>query len=72
MVQITLGSLFVKGEGEETSEKHRECRHKGIRQGKVDIRRARVRDIGEAAADHVKERIGREMLPYVRRHDGHG
>ena len=26
-------------------------------------------DIGEAAADHVKERIGREMLTYGRRHN---
>ena len=72
-VQIALGSLFVKGEERGRLErKHRERRHEGIRQGNVDIRTARVRDIGEAAADHVKERIGREMLPYVRRHDGHG
>jgi hypothetical protein len=32
---------------------------------------ARVWDIGEATADHVKERIGREMLTYGRRHDRH-
>src|SRR5262249_56980149 len=52
--------------------KHGERRHKSIRQGNVDTCATRVWDVGEAAADDVKERIGREMLPYVRRHDGHG
>ena len=71
-VQIALGSLFVKGEERGRLErKHGERRHEGICQGNVDIRTARVRDIGEAAADHVKEGIGREMLTDVRRHDGH-
>ena len=44
--------LLIKGEERGRLErKHGERRHEGIRQGNVDIRIARVRDIGEAVAD---------------------
>ena len=32
----------------------------------------RIRDGGEAASDQVKERIGREILAYFGRNNGHG
>ena len=33
---------------------------------------ARIRNGGEAAADQVEERIGREMLAFFGSHNGHG
>jgi hypothetical protein len=68
-VHMALGSLLVKGEERGRLEsKQGARRHEGSRQGHVDIRTARVWEIGAAAADHVQERSGREMLPYGRRH----
>src|SRR5713101_4459211 len=47
-VQIALGPLLVKGEERGRFEgKHGERRHKGIREGNVDILTARIRDGGE-------------------------
>jgi hypothetical protein len=61
-VHIALGPLLVKGQERGRCEgKHGERRHEGIRSGNVDILTARLRDIGEAASNHVKKRIGREM-----------
>ena len=72
-VQIALGPLLVKGEERGRFERtHGERRHEGIRSGNVSILTARLRDVGEAASDQVKERIGREMLAFFGSNNGHG
>jgi hypothetical protein len=70
---MALGSLLLTGEERgRLARTHGERRHESIRQGNVDTRTARGREVSEAAADSVKACIGRERLPSVRRHDGHG
>src|SRR6266851_7874244 len=72
-VHIALGPLLVKGEERGRFErKHGERRHEGIREGNVSMLTARIRNVGEAASDHVKERIGREMLTFLGSNNRHG
>src|SRR5262245_42214305 len=60
-VQIALGPLLGKGEERGRLEgKPGERRHQSIRSGNADLPTARIRDIGEAASDQVKERSSRE------------
>jgi len=70
---MALRSLF--GERQERGRfegHHGTGRHERIRAGHVGIVQPMSWQAGTAAADHVKEGIGGEMLPYVWCHDGHG
>jgi hypothetical protein len=71
-LHIALGPLLVKGAERGRFEgKQGARRHEGIRSGNVDILTARIRDMGEAASDQMKERIGREMRACFGNNHGH-
>jgi hypothetical protein len=72
-VPIALGPLLVKGQERGRFEgKHGKGRHERICERNIRIDRAMIWDVVKAAVNQPKERIGGQMLPDLRRNDGHG
>src|SRR4029077_14532412 len=61
--QIALCPVLINGEQRRRLEgKHGESRHERIGEGNLCLGRAMIREVGEAGSNHLKERIGGEML----------
>jgi hypothetical protein len=72
-VQIALGPCLVEGEERRRFEgKHGKGRHECIAYGHLGLVQTVIRQAGKTGVHQAKERIGGEMLTYVRRNDGHG
>src|SRR4030095_9072501 len=71
--QIPLCTLFVIGEQRRRFEGQQgKRRHERIASGNLHLERALFWNRGKAVANQAKERIGGQMLTYLRRQDGHG
>ena len=72
-VQIPLSPFLVKSQERGRFEgEHGKGRHERIRSGNLGLANTVIWQAGKAAVHQAKERIGGQMLTYLRRDDGHG